>query len=850
MAQYNHFKSLYPDAILLFKLGDFYELFNQDAIESSKILNITLTTKRIGENKSMGIPMCGFPTHSSDIHIEKLIKVGKTIAICDQVEDAREAKKNGRVIKREVVRVITPGTIFEERFLKSSQNNYLCNFLPVNYHQKDFSNQVLYNNTSRFSISWLDLSTGYFYTTETTYDNLLSELTRISPNEILLPKSLIENPSISKLIKSFNISTESDEIFKIKNTLSKFNETYNLNLNYNQLINSNGFFDGTSERNFSIDELNSSGSILNYVINTQMGNIPHLYPLKKFSSSNTMSIDFSTMQSLEIIKTLQNQKKGTILDCLDKTLTSSGSRLLYSRIQSPSLNINEINNRLNLIEFFYENLDITKEIRKLLVRCLDLERCLQRVYISKAGPRDLSGIGSTLAISMEIKRILDERIKKLKPTPQINNLVENINNKLNDFKQLLLYLSSALVDNPPFNTSDGNFIEKGYSKELDNTIKARDNSKELVQEIQKKYRDQLSLPSLKIKHNQIIGYYFEIQSTFKNKIPSNFIHVQTLLSHMRFKSEDLLKLEDEINISVSKALEIEIGLFNQLCKLTLSFGDQIKETSDVLSIIDVSTTLALIAKERLYVKPIINETKSLKVINGRHPTVELVTKNFISNDLVLNDDSNNHEKEDETLLWLITGPNMGGKSTFLRQNAIIILMAQMGSYVPADYAEIGIVDQIFSRVGSSDDLSNDRSTFMVEMVETAQILKKATDKSFVIMDEVGRGTSTLDGISIAQSVIEHLVSDNKSRTLFATHYHELTKKLNQEQDQFISKKIKNYCCIIKEHQGEILFAHKIIPGIANKSYGIYCAKLANLPEKVLNRANSILTNLENNNKLF
>ncbi|KAM9964888.1 hypothetical protein ACTFIW_004680 [Dictyostelium discoideum] len=869
MEQYSGFKKKYPNEILFFRLGDFYEMFDEDAKIASNLLGITLTSRKQGKNRNREIPMCGVPSHSAEIHIAKLVKLGKSVAICDQVEDSNEAKEGRRIINRQIVRIITPGTLYEDRYL-TSNSNYLCSILPNGFELNDYlivpddnsnNNNNNISNTkfsasSQFSISWLDISTGDFFISSSTLENLSSELNRIQPKEILIPTTLNYNQQISKILKPYNVSMENDlKSFNYKKkTFKIFNEAFNNN-NNNEI--NNEYF----ENEFSNDELNSAGSILSYIIKTNIGignssdssnplfslNLP-----KRIDSHNSMFIDYSTMQSLEITKTYQGDKKGSLLESIDKTITPQGGRLLFSRIQSPSLELKEINSRLNQLEFFYNNMELTNEVRSFLNAGSDIERCIQRLKINKSGPRDLHTIGSTLQSIFHLKESLQSKLLTMK----INDQTESINQLLLKIQQthltpLLNHLSAALIDSPPsISVNDGGFIKQGYSKELDRYKLISRNSDALINEFRETYRNKLKIPKLKVNKNSIIGYYIEISSSDRDKIPLNFIHIQTLLSVMRFKSSDLIILEDEINRAASKVLEYEIQLYYVLVDLVCKYSNEIKQVSSVIANLDISTSLAKISKQRRYIKPILvnsdgddndnnndNDGLILDIKDGRHPTVENSTTEFIGNDLQLN------KGIDDANLWLITGPNMGGKSTFLRQNALIILMAQMGSFVPASYAKIGIVDAIFSRVGSSDDLSNDKSTFMVEMVETASILKKATNRSFVIMDEVGRGTSTLDGISIAQSVVEYLNQVNRCRTLFATHYHELTKNLDE------TPHIKCYCLAIQEDEDEILFTHKIVPGMSNKSYGIFCAKMAGIPNSVLERSKSILFELESNNKL-
>ncbi|EFA78495.1 DNA mismatch repair protein [Heterostelium album PN500] len=836
MLQYHHFKQKYPKHILLFRIGDFYEMFYDDAKEVSSLLHITLTTRGIKSTKNE-IPMCGFPQHAAETYIEKLIRHGKTVAVCDQVEDVKSRSGRGsKVVKREVVRVYTPGTVTEDRFLQQyhHQNNYLLSIVPIGIKQKSLStlpNNHQFTSTQRFALSWLDISTGSFNVSETTFDCLAGELVKISPSEILISQKLVECDQLNAILKPYHLSSSEDcSIFYFDKNREMFQEAYG-----------DDYIDVEDQfPQFSTDQLGCIGSILNYVFSTQLGVIPHIDLPQSYSTQTSMFIDHSTRNSLEITKTFQGIRKGSLLDTIDKTITSTGSRLLHSRIQSPCLSIVEINQRLNLVQYFQERPDLIKEIRKLLMRCYDLERCIQRVYIKRAGPRDLSSIGSTLASLSYIKAMLSDSLKKKQKAghSQFDRDIKHLIDGIANFDELLDTLSEALVDNPPFILSDGGFIQPGYSKELDELMSLQTQSKSVIEQLQMDTRKQLSIPSLKIKHNQSLGYYIEILSAHREKIPKHFIHAQTLMSHMRFKSSQLYELEEKINRSSAMALELEQKIFNQLAdKISESYGEKIKKASQSLANIDISCSLALVAIERSYTRPILTENPILNIVGGRHPTVEYAQlvktgtmKQFITNDCHL-------DSQKDSLLWLITGPNMGGKSTFLRQNALISIMSQIGSFVPADRAEVGIMDSIFSRVGSSDDLANDRSTFMVEMIETASILKKATQRSFVIMDEVGRGTATLDGLAIAQSIIEYLESI-KCRTLFATHYHELTKLAT------VMKKIKCHALAVKEENGELLFTHKIMPGVSNKSYGIFCAQLAGMPPTIIKRAKELLLKLE------
>ena len=796
------------DCLLFFRMGDFYELFFEDAVIASKELDIALTSR--GKYDGDPVPMCGVPHHAYMPYLEKLTKNNYKVAICEQPESPKEAKIRGgtkALVKREVVRIVTPGTLTEEILLDADKNNFL---LSIN------------TNNKNIGISWLDVSTGELYTEECFKNNFLSVIARIRPSEILLMGTVDNYYSdlikktfdcvVSPLIQNINNSKKAEKLiclhFGIK-TLASFGR-------------------------FSENEIITCWSLLDYVSLTQKGNLPPIRFPKSIKNESLMRIDSSTRKSLEISQTLIENKKGSLIDAVDMTLTAVGARQLDKDISAPLTNIEEINGRLDMIDFLIDSNTLRESIRKILKSSADIDRAKARVILSRGGPRDLESIKLGIEGAHNLDNILDN--KKFEKFPKDFIVLKK---HLNRCSELLNLLKSILSENLPLFVKDGGFVKKGYSKELDEVCSFRDQSRQHILEMEVEERAKTGLTSLKIKYNNVIGYFFEVTQLQKKKFleiknAERFIPRQSLKGAARFVTEALSRLSESISNAAEQAIEIELRIFEEIKSLIKAQHDALANISYTLSRLDVASSLAEVSILHNFVRPNILDDQNLEIIGGRHPSVELVMQKngenkFFSNDCHL-------DQEDK--IWLLTGPNMAGKSTFLRQNALITILAQSGSFVPAEKASIGIVDSLFSRVGSSDDLASGRSTFMVEMLETAAILNQAGKKSLVIMDEVGRGTSTYDGLSLAWSILEHLHNTSHSRTLFATHYHELTK---------LSETLPSLSCHtmqVKEWENKVIFLYTVMSGVAKGSYGIHVASLAGIPNSVLRRAKKILQEFE------
>ena len=796
------------DCLLFFRMGDFYELFFEDAVIASKELDIALTSR--GKYDGDPVPMCGVPHHAYMPYLEKLTKNNYKVAICEQTESPKEAKIRGgtkALVKREVVRIVTPGTLTEEILLDADKNNFL---LSIN------------TNNKNIGISWLDVSTGELYSEECFKNNFLSVIARIRPSEILLMDTVDNYYSdlikktfdcvVSPLIQNINNSKKAEKLiclhFGVK-TLASFGR-------------------------FSENEIITCWSLLDYVSLTQKGNLPPIRFPKSIKNESLMRIDSSTRKSLEISQTLIGNKKGSLIDAVDMTLTAVGARQLDKDISAPLTNIEEINGRLDMIDFLIDSNTLRESIRKILKSSADIDRAKARVILSRGGPRDLESIKLGIEGAHNLDNILDN--KKFEKFPKDFIVLKK---HLNRCSELLNLLKSILSENLPLFVKDGGFVKKGYSKELDEVCSFRDQSRQHILEMEVEERAKTGLTSLKIKYNNVIGYFFEVTQLQKKKFleiknAERFIPRQSLKGAARFVTEALSRLSESISNAAEQAIEIELRIFEEIKSLIKAQHDALANISYTLSRLDVASSLAEVSILHNFVRPNILDDQNLEIIGGRHPSVELVMQKngenkFFSNDCHL-------DQEDK--IWLLTGPNMAGKSTFLRQNALITILAQSGSFVPAEKASIGIVDSLFSRVGSSDDLASGRSTFMVEMLETAAILNQAGKKSLVIMDEVGRGTSTYDGLSLAWSILEHLHNTSHSRTLFATHYHELTK---------LSETLPSLSCHtmqVKEWENKVIFLYTVMSGVAKGSYGIHVASLAGIPNSVLRRAKKILQEFE------
>ncbi len=813
MVQYLEIKEDHPDSLLFYRMGDFYELFFQDAVDASQALDITLTKR--GHHKGADIPMCGVPFHAADGYLSRLIRKGFKVAICEQLENPAEAKKRGpkSVVKRGVVRLVTPGTITEDELLDARSHNYLAAFTDAAGH---------------YGLSWLDMSTGDFYTQpiQANADNLagalLGALARLNPGELLVPERLFLREELSDIISEWRstISPLPSSRFDSENARRRLEEVFSIKA-----------LDAFGE--FSRAEVSAAGSLLDYVELTQKGKLPRLSSPKRVRSGAVMEIDAATRRNLELTQSLTGGRKGSLLATIDRTVTGAGARMLGARLAAPLTAPDAIARRLDMVSWLIQEDGRRIDLRASLRQCPDIERGLSRLTVGRGGPRDLAGIRDALREAGRLKLLLSNAHPDQVPAG-INKCVEG----LGDHSTLCDTLQSALLEDLPLLARDGGFIANGYAPELDEFKQLRDDSRKLIAGLQADYAEKTGVSTLKVKHNNVLGYFIEVSPTNASKVntdaDSEFIHRQTLASAMRFTTVELSDLEQKISGAAGKALAIELELYEKLVAEVTSQAEGVALVAQTLAELDVTSSLAELAISERWNRPKIDESLSFDIIGGRHPVVEAALAKTSEGPFV----ANNCTLEEQQRLWLITGPNMAGKSTFLRQNALITVLAQMGSYVPAEAAHIGTVDRLFSRVGAADDLARGRSTFMVEMVETAVILNQSTERSLVILDEIGRGTATYDGLSIAWACVEHLHEANKSRALFATHYHELTS---------LTSKLSSMSCHsmrVKEWQGEVVFLHEVTSGAADRSYGIHVAKLAGLPVSAVTRAEQVLENLE------
>lgn len=819
MQQYLKIKKEHLDCLILFRMGDFYELFFEDAIIAAKILNIALAKK--GKIKTITseeeINMCGVPFHAIDVYLHKLTNEGFKIAICEQLETPEEAKKRGykAVVQRDIVRIITPGTITEESILDASTPNYLSSVVQ----DKD-----------NYAICYIDLSTASLYLTVTDEINILSELIRISPKEILMSEKMQKDIRNSNIFNNFRkvITYQVDSNFDPKKCQKRIEEIYKIHS-----ITPIGLS--------SKLEISALGSILEYLILTQKSNFPSLPFPQIIKQNEYLKIDAATRLNLEIVKTLKGERKNSLLDIIDYTVSKPGSRLLYNYMSNPLCKIEDISLRHNMVEFFLNFYELTLKARKDLAQIPDVEKSLAKILNKRVMPFDLLNIKTAIYFSLEIK--------KLFLNISYPNFFDEIFIGLSSDQEIFDLIDQAISNEAPNNFSDGGVINPKFNYKLQELSDLIENSTDIVNQLANEYRNETAIENLKISYNNLIGFYIEV--TLKNSAKINsekFIHKQTLATSVRYITHELKEIENKILQAKNNILALEQQIFQEICDHVFKKIDKLYKMSQAISLIDVFCALAVCARENNYVKPVITEQPILIIDDGRHPVIEknlnAEHKFFIANNTNLGLDIKNFNDQEE-LIWLITGPNMAGKSTFLRQNALIVILAQMGSYVPASNAVIGVVDKLFSRIGASDDLSKGLSTFMVEMVETATILAQATAKSLIILDEVGRGTSTYDGVAIAWAVLEYLHNKIQARTFFATHYHELVNL------SFDLPRIANYTIKIHENDDKIIFTHKIIPGYADRSYGIHVAELAGLPKQVVNRARQILQKLEkvNNSKI-
>ncbi|WP_051273186.1 DNA mismatch repair protein MutS [Desulfotruncus alcoholivorax] len=793
--QYLQIKQQYKDSILFFRMGDFYEMFFEDAVSASKILEITLTARDGGAGKK--VPMCGVPHHAAENYIARLISKGCKVAICEQVEDPREVKG---LVKREVIRVITPGTVIEGQCLEDKHNNYLAS--------------VLYENGS-LGLAYTDVSTGLFMLTEYTGENavseILDEIFRLQPSEFLVPSS--GSSFIEKYLgqnKNAIITTINDELYKYESCLALIKAQFGANW-------------GSNEESVNLKlGVRAAGAILFYLQETQKRTLQQLAAPKVYFSSQYLKIDCSSRRNLELTKSIKDGTRwGTLIWVLDYTSTAMGGRLLKLWIEQPLVNVKEINTRLDAVEELLQNLLLRKKIKDFLKDVYDLERLASKVSYGTANARDMLALKKSFSLLPAIKMALSNCVTEL---------LVKLAKSMDEMKDLMDVLSQAIADEPPVSVRDGGIIRDGYHPEVDRLREASRNGKDWLARIESEEREKTGIRTLKVGYNKVFGYYLEVTKSNLDLVPEYYTRRQTLVNAERYITPQLKEYEELIMGAEDRLTQLEYDLFSELRQKVCKEVPRIQQLANILAVLDVLISLAEAAQNLNYVRPLVNKSNRIIINEGRHPVVERVMDpgGFVPNETIL---------DQQHRLILLTGPNMAGKSTYMRQVALITLMAQAGSFVPASSAEIGIVDQIFTRIGAADDLAGGRSTFMVEMSECTEIVKKATPLSLIIMDEVGRGTSTYDGISIARALVEYINNAIKARTLFSTHYHELT-------DLEELPGICNYTIDVREKDEEIIFLRKVLPGKVDRSYGIQVAKLAGLPESILNRAKNFLIELE------
>ncbi|MBN9597483.1 MAG: DNA mismatch repair protein MutS [Afipia sp.] len=816
MEQYLEIKAANPGLLLFYRMGDFYELFFEDAETASRALGITLTKR--GKHMGEDIPMCGVPVERSDDYLHRLIALGHRVAVCEQTENPAEAKKRGNksVVRRDVVRLVTPGTLTEDTLLDAKTNNYLLAIARTRGSS---------SANDRIGLAWIDISTAEFSVTECAANELGATLARINPNEVIVTDALYSDPELSALFRTLAAVTPvTRDIFDAATAERRL-------CDYFAVATMDGF--GAMSRL----EATAAAAAVTYVDRTQVGQHLPLSPPTREAAGTTMAIDPATRANLELTRTLTGERRGSLLDAIDCTVTAAGSRLLAQRLAAPLTDSAAISHRLDATAMFADDSAARDDLRGILRAAPDISRALARLSVGRGGPRDLAALRDGILAADKIL----ERLARIEKLPRdISLAIESLRRPSRD---LAREFARGLADELPLFKRDGGFVRAGYEAALDETRNLRDASRLVVAAMQARYANDTGIKGLKIRHNNVLGYFVEVTAQHGDKLmtaPLNatFIHRQTLAGQVRFTTTELGEIEAKIANAGDRALGLELEIFDRLCAQAVAAGDDLRAAAHAFALLDVTSALAKLAVDESYTRPVVDNSLKFSIEGGRHPVVEQSLKRdgqpFIANAC----DLSPGPAQSSGQIWLITGPNMAGKSTFLRQNALIALMAQIGSFVPAKLAHIGIVDRLFSRVGAADDLARGRSTFMVEMVETAAILNQAGERALVILDEIGRGTSTFDGLSIAWASIEHLHESNRCRALFATHYHELT-ALSANLPRLFNATVR-----VKEWQGDVVFLHEVLPGSADRSYGIQVAKLAGLPAAVVARAKSVLAKLE------
>ena len=815
MEQYLEIKAAHPGLLLFYRMGDFYELFFEDAEIASKTLGIVLTKR--GKHQGLDIPMCGVPVERSEDYLHRLISAGHRVAVCEQTENPAEARARGNksVVRRGVVRLVTPGTLTEETLLDARTNNYLLAIARARAS----------SGGDRIGLAWIDISTSEFMVTECSTGELAATLSRINPNEVIVTDALYGDDELGPLLRELPAVTPlTRDYFDSATAERRLCDYFAV-----------ATMDGLSA--MSRLEATAASAAVTYIDRTQVGKRPPLSPPTREAAGTTMAIDPATRANLELTRTLSGERRGSLLDAIDCTVTSAGSRLLAQRLAAPLTDSTTIARRLDAIGSFVTDAAARDDVREILRTAPDMSRALARLSVGRGGPRDLAALrDGILAADRGLARLT-----RIEAPPQ--DVVAIMAALRQPSRELAREFERALAEQLPLIKRDGGFVREGYDTALDETRNLRDASRLVVAAMQARYADDTGIKGLKIRHNNVLGYFVEVTAQHGDKLmtaPLNatFIHRQTLAGQVRFTTSELGEIEARIANAGDRALGLELEIFERLNAMVMAASDDLRAAAHGFALLDVATALAKLAIDDNYVRPEVDASLGFAIEGGRHPVVEQALKRdgqpFIANAC----DLSPGPQQSSGQVWLITGPNMAGKSTFLRQNALIALMAQIGSFVPAARARIGIVDRLFSRVGAADDLARGRSTFMVEMVETAVILNQASERSLVILDEIGRGTATFDGLSIAWAAIEHLHESNRCRALFATHYHELT-ALSAKLPRLFNATVR-----VKEWQGDVVFLHEVLPGSADRSYGIQVAKLAGLPAPVIARAKSVLAKLE------
>ena len=813
MAQFLVLKQANPGSLLFFRMGDFYELFFEDAEIAANALGITLTKR--GKHLGQDIPMCGVPVHAADAYLQKLIKLGHRVAVCEQLEDPAEARKRGSksVVKRDIVRLVTPGTLTEDNLLESRSHNFLASLARS-------------KSTGDMAIAWADISSGELAVMPAAASRLAADLTRLDPREIILAEGLLADPALSSVIDRAGVAVTPLPSVRFDSLAAerRLKECFDV-----------AALDGFGS--FTRTEIAALGGLLDYIVITQAGRVPHLRPPRRELPSSILLIDPATRANLELTRTLQGDRRGSLLSVIDMAVTAAGSRAIGARLSNPLCDPYAIASRLDDVAHFVTDSGLREDIRGQLAAMPDIERALGRIAIARGGPRDLGAIRDGLMIAGHLAH-------RLSASATLSGLPEGLDNICETLSwsdlELARELDAALDIDLPLTARDGGFIKAGYSADLDENRSLRDETRHVIAGLQSRYCEISGVKSLKVKHNNVLGYFIEVPASSAGALQSPaqaglFIHRQTVASAMRFVTTELASLDQRIAAAADKALALEQDIFAALSARVNARRDLLSKLAGAAAQLDTAAALAEVAERRRYVRPRVDDSTRFAIAGGRHPVVEAALQDSASGSFVANACE---ISGDGKRLCLLTGPNMAGKSTYLRQNALIVILAQMGSFVPAAEAHFGAVDRLFSRVGAADDLARGRSTFMVEMVETAAILNQATDRSFVILDEIGRGTATFDGLSIAWATLEHLHGVNRCRALFATHYHELTQLAAR------LPHLANATMKVKEWQDDIIFLHEVVPGVADRSYGIHVARLAGLPPAVISRAQKVLEKLE------